>query len=83
MLVTTLRGHQKEISDLDVNYENTLLASAGYDKKIRIWNLKTIENTEVLLEHIHVISCVKVGFCRHVLFSQSFEIKKRRNSKSR
>ncbi len=58
--MATFKGHQKEISDLDVSYENTILASASYDKKIRIWNIKTLENTEVLLEHIHVISCVKV-----------------------
>lgn len=29
MLVYTLRGHNKEIGDLDVNFENTLLASGG------------------------------------------------------
>ena len=60
VLMATLRGHQKEICDLDVNFENTLLASASYDKKIRIWNIKTTENTEVLLEHIHILTCVKV-----------------------
>ena len=58
--MATLRGHSKEISDLDVNFENTILASASYDKKIRIWNIKTAENTEVLLEHIQVITYVKV-----------------------
>ena len=68
--MATLRGHQKEISDLDVNYENTILASAGYDKKIRIWNIKTTENTEVLLGHIQVISCVKV--VQRVLFFRCY-----------
>lgn len=29
MLVYTLRGHDQEISDLHVNYENTLLVSGG------------------------------------------------------
>lgn len=29
-LLYTMRGHGKEISDLDVNYENTLLASGGF-----------------------------------------------------
>ena len=30
MLVYTLRGHTKEIGDLDINYENTVLASGGW-----------------------------------------------------
>jgi len=37
MLLATLRGHQKEISDLDVSYENTILASASYGINTMDW----------------------------------------------
>ncbi len=43
LLVATLRGNSKEISDMDINFENTLFVSGGYDKKIKVWNLKTTE----------------------------------------
>jgi len=50
-LLATLRGHEKEISDIDINFENSLLASGSCDKSIRIWNLKTTEATQVLQGH--------------------------------
>jgi WD40 repeat protein len=31
-LVATFRGHEKEISDIEINFENTLLASGSCDK---------------------------------------------------
>ena len=38
-LLATIRNHTAEIVDLQVNQENTLLASASLDKTIRVWCL--------------------------------------------
>jgi bromodomain and WD repeat domain-containing protein 1/3 len=59
-LLATLRGHDKEISDIKVNFENTLLASGSCDKTIRVWNLKTIESTTVLQGHSAMVTSVEV-----------------------
>lgn len=40
-LLTTLRGASAEITDLAVNYENTLLAAGSVDKIVRVWCLQT------------------------------------------
>lgn len=40
-LLTTLRGASAEITDLAVNYENTLLAAGSIDKIVRVWCLQT------------------------------------------
>lgn len=60
-LLATLRGHDKEISDIDVNYENTLLVSGSCDKTIRVWNLKTTESTTVLQAHSAMVTSVEVS----------------------
>ncbi len=59
-LLATLRGHDKEISDIDINFENTLLVSGSCDKTIRIWNLKTTETTTVLQGHSAMVTSVEV-----------------------
>ena len=61
-LLTTLRGHEKEISDIDINFENTLLASGSCDKSIRIWNLKTSESTTVLQGHGAMVTSLEVEY---------------------
>lgn len=58
-LMATFRGHDKEISDIDLNYENTLMASGSCDKMIRIWNLRTTESTTVLQGHTSAVSNVE------------------------
>lgn len=64
-LMATFRGHDKEISDIDLNYENTLMASGSCDKMIRIWNLRTIESTHVLSGHSSAVSNVEFSpYCR-------------------
>ena len=50
-----------EISDLAVNFENTLLASASCDKHIRIWCLKTSAPVTILMGHNATITSIK--FC--------------------
>lgn len=60
-LLATLRGHEKEISDIDINFENTLLASGSCDKSIRIWNLKTTESITVLQGHGNMVTSIEVS----------------------
>ncbi|KAJ1661517.1 hypothetical protein GGF38_003584, partial [Coemansia sp. RSA 25] len=48
-LINTFKGHQEVITDLALNVENTLLASASADGTARIWNLKTGEPRAVLV----------------------------------
>ncbi|XP_044141837.1 LOW QUALITY PROTEIN: bromodomain and WD repeat-containing protein 1-like [Bufo gargarizans] len=50
-LLTTLRGHLAEISELTVNYENTLIAAASCEKIIRVWSLRTCAPIAVLPGH--------------------------------
>ncbi|KAM4045665.1 bromodomain and WD repeat-containing protein 1 [Anomaloglossus baeobatrachus] len=50
-LLATLRGHSAEISELTVNYENTLIAAASCEKIIRVWSLRTCAPIAVLQGH--------------------------------
>ncbi|CAF3597199.1 unnamed protein product [Rotaria socialis] len=64
-LLATFRGHSKEICDIDVNFENTLVASASLDKKVRVWNLKTTKMECVLHGHQSGINATKFSpFCK-------------------
>ncbi|KAJ2736783.1 hypothetical protein IW152_000537 [Coemansia sp. BCRC 34962] len=47
-LINTFKGHQEVITDMVLNVENTLLASASADGTTRIWNLQTGEPRAVL-----------------------------------
>lgn len=65
-LLKTLRGHDGEITDMSVNYENRLLASGGMDKIIRIWDLKTSKLLECLNAHNATITSVRFApYNRH------------------
>ncbi|KAJ2295939.1 hypothetical protein IWW55_005276, partial [Coemansia sp. RSA 2706] len=50
-LVNTFKGHQDVVTDIALNTENTLLASASADGTVRVWNLKTGEPRAVLVAH--------------------------------
>ncbi|MGH0131078.1 UNVERIFIED_CONTAM: hypothetical protein FKN15_044990, partial [Acipenser sinensis] len=50
-LLATLRGHVAEISDMAVNYENTMIAVGSCDKMIRVWCLQTCAPLAVLEGH--------------------------------
>ncbi|CAF0763655.1 unnamed protein product [Rotaria sordida] len=64
-LLATFRGHSKEICDIDINFENTLVASASLDKKVRVWNLKTTKMECVLHGHQSGINATKFSpFCK-------------------
>ena len=59
-LLATLRGHDGEIVDLAVNYENTMLASGSCDKLVRIWCLKTTVCLAVLHSHTATVTSLRV-----------------------
>ncbi|KAJ2323294.1 hypothetical protein GGH92_010944, partial [Coemansia sp. RSA 2673] len=48
-LINTFKGHQDVITDVALNSDNTLLASASSDGTARIWNLRTGEPRAVLV----------------------------------
>jgi WD40 repeat protein len=58
-LLLTLKGHQDGITDFDINYKYSLLASSSFDQTIRIWSLKTNECITILHEHTQMTSQVK------------------------
>jgi len=60
-LLATLRGHSAEITDIAVNFENTLIASGSLDKMIRVWSLRTTEPIFILTGHTAMITSLK--FC--------------------
>ena len=68
-LLKTLRGHEGEITDMSVNYENRLLASGGMDRVIRIWDLKTSKLLDCLNAHNAMVTSVKFApYNRHLNF---------------
>ncbi|ESP01057.1 hypothetical protein LOTGIDRAFT_140025, partial [Lottia gigantea] len=60
-LLATFRGHSAEITDIAVNFENTLLAAGSCDKMIRVWCLKTKSPVAILHGHSGMITSVQ--FC--------------------
>ncbi|EDO38859.1 predicted protein, partial [Nematostella vectensis] len=60
-LLATLRGHNGEVSDIAINYENTLVAAGSCDKLIRVWSLQTTYPVAVLQGHTGMITSLQ--FC--------------------
>lgn len=60
-LLSTLRGHSAEISDMAVNYENTMIAAGSCDKIIRVWCLRTCAPVAVLQGHTGSITSLQVN----------------------
>ncbi|KAJ1651943.1 hypothetical protein IWQ61_007605 [Dispira simplex] len=50
-LINTLRGHREVITDMAVNLENTLLATASMDGILRVWDLKSGAPRVILMGH--------------------------------
>ena len=59
-LLATLRGHAAEITDMAINYENTMLATGSCDKQIRVWCLRTASPIAVLHAHTGMITSLQV-----------------------
>ena len=66
LLVATLRGHTREITDLDVDYDNLMLASGGIDKKVPILSyiLLCYNYVELINENIFYIFIFFTSFFR-------------------
>ncbi|KAG8189872.1 hypothetical protein JTE90_023378 [Oedothorax gibbosus] len=60
-LLSALRGHSAEITDMAVNHENTLLAAGSCDKTIRVWCLRTTAPVAVLSGHTGMVTSLQ--FC--------------------
>lgn len=58
-LLATLRGASMEITDMDINPENTLLAAGCLDRIVRVWCLQTTAPVAVLSAHSGMITSVK------------------------
>ena len=67
-LLATLRGHAAEITDMAVNYENTILAVGSCDKLIRVWCLGTTSPVAVLHGHTGMITSLQVHIKLSLLF---------------
>lgn len=57
-LLTTLRGASAEITDLAVNYENTLLAAGSVDKMVRVWCLQTAFPVCSEIVEVRFLNCI-------------------------
>lgn len=65
-LLKTLRGHETQVCDMSVNFENRLLATVSMDKIIRIWDLKTTKLLECLSTHSATVTSIKFSpYNRH------------------
>lgn len=58
VLVTTLRGHLGEVTDIDISMDNSLLATASVDGHVRIWFLKD-GLPFVVLRHDKIVNFVE------------------------
>jgi WD40 repeat protein len=70
-LLATFRGHSKEICDIDINFENTLVASASLDKKVRVWNLKTTKMECVLHGHQSAVNATRVCLIKNLYIDEN------------
>ncbi|XP_076372727.1 bromodomain and WD repeat-containing protein 3-like isoform X2 [Tachypleus tridentatus] len=60
-LLSSLRGHSAEITDMAVTYDNSLLAASSVDKIIRVWCLRTTAPVVVLTGHTGMVTSLQ--FC--------------------
>lgn len=74
-LLSTLRGHSAEISDMAVNYENTMIAAGSCDKIIRVWCLRTCAPVAVLQGHTGSITSLQVDVHVRVCALSPFPLK--------
>lgn len=64
-LLSTFRGASAEITDIDINLENTLLAAGSIDRILRIWNIQTGVPIAAFTGHTGMIT--SVNFCPLIL----------------
>jgi WD40 repeat protein len=64
-LIKTLRGHEGQVCDMSVSYDNRLLASAGVDKIVRVWDLRSSKLLECLPVRSTITSVKFAPYNRH------------------
>lgn len=62
MLLHTLKGHEKDITDVSINDANTLFATGSNDTYVRVWSIKTFAPVAVL-QHLQPITWVGFSPC--------------------
>ncbi|KAK0426130.1 hypothetical protein QR680_009545 [Steinernema hermaphroditum] len=55
----TFRGHERELTDISVNHENTMLATGSIDKTVRVFCLRSGKTLEVFSKHTAQLTVVK------------------------
>ena len=65
-LITTLRGHHAELTDVSISWDNAMIATGSLDKLVRVWCGQTSAPLAVLSGHSGHITSVQVSG-RHVI----------------
>ena len=53
-------AHNEKVNSIDVNHENTLLASCSSDKLVKIWLLENFTFLKTLNKHKNAVNLIKV-----------------------
>ncbi len=67
----SLEGHTREVSSISFNDNGKILASASLDKSIKLWNVKTGENTLTIKGHFGGVNSVCFSHDGQILASGS------------
>ena len=71
--VQTLVGHNGKVLTSDSNFDQSLLATAGQDRQIKIWDLQSFQCSKSIDAHSNQITCLKFSRSSNMLISGSFD----------
>ena len=60
-IIKIVKEHNEKINSLDINHENTLLASCSNDKLIKIWLIENYTVIRTLNKHKKPVNLIKVN----------------------